>query len=88
MRQQIELYLKRHRHSNHPDKDGLEHRFFSFSFNSIPVEQFIFLKYFKDLIFVSGLFFVLNNLIKTSVKNNCNPNQIMWGLPAGKELCK
>jgi len=80
MRQQIEQYLKRHRHSNHPEKDGFKCRFFSFSFNRINVEQFINLKYFKDLIFISGLFFVLNTLphLNLSVNINCNPNQILW----------
>jgi len=79
MRQQIELYLKRLRHSNHPDKDGLVRRFFSFSFNHINVEQLIIFRYLKDLIFISGLFFVLkiSPKIKLNVNINCNPNQIM-----------
>ncbi len=65
MRQQIELYLER---LWHPDKDGLKRHFSSFLFSQINIEQLIIFKYFKDLIFISGLFFELN--IPTQIKSS------------------
>jgi hypothetical protein len=91
MRQQVNQYLRRRKSDNHPGNDGLTTRFSSFLFNRINVEQFLFIRYFqKDLIFISGLFFVLNFPFKAfRIENtNSNPNQIMWDASHTKQLSK
>lgn len=79
MRQQIDQYLRRRKSENHPGNDGLAGRFSSESFNHLNADQLINFRYFKeDLIFISGLFFVL--LFQAGampcLSTNCNPNQI------------
>ncbi len=91
MRQQMNQYLRRRKSDNHPGKDGLATRFSLFSFNRFNVEQLIIFRYFqKDLIFISGLFFVLIFPFKASLItiNISNPNQIMWDLSHTKQLSK
>lgn len=91
MRQQIDQYLRRRKSNNHPGKDDFQRRFSVYSFNHFNVEQLIDFRYFqKDLIFISGLFFVLilHPIDCFLANTNYSPNQIMWGQPHGKLLCK
>jgi len=89
MRQQSDQYLRRQKSVNHPEKDDLIHRFFTLSFNRINVEQFIFFRYLKDLIFSSGLFFVLFSEVKiTCINTNNNPNQVIGELSLSKHVSK
>ncbi len=91
MRQQMNQYLRRRKSDNHPGNDGLTNRFSLFSFNRFNVEQIFIFRYFeKGLIFISGLFFVLNFQPQAIVtaNTNSNPNQIMWELSHIKQLSK
>lgn len=57
MRQEENKYFRLKNQSYHPDNNGKIAFFFSFN-SRLTVEQFIFFRYLKDLIFQSGLFFV------------------------------
>ncbi len=85
MRQQIDQYLRRLTSDNHPENDGLITRFSFCSFNSLNADQLIFFRYIKkDLIFNSGLFFVLFGKLLGDFITQIKSNQIKWALVRSK----
>jgi len=77
MKQEENKYFRLKNHFYHPDNDGKIAFFFLFISRFI-VEQFIILRYLKDLIFSSGLFFVPQclSLSISEVKNQSRTNHI------------
>ncbi len=77
MRQEENKYFRLRNQSYHPDNNGKIAFFFSF-ISRLTIEQFIFFKNIKDLIFPSGLFFVPQFVaIKSSkIQNQSRTNHI------------